>query len=166
MRKRIGAVDQEKPVTPVKLKAEATPKGKTAPTPKGKPRATPQKAPRPSEDHEDDQVSDHGPVQVKGEDIPGKAEEKEVAYRKQEPSSSSITVSDNGDEESSKAVSTSEPEYGKAAHQDVKHVFVDLLDANAHIDIEDVHFTWHKDGDVTFNVRAYKPTADAHAHAV
>ena len=95
-------------------------------------------------------------VQVTGNDIPGYAEEKEVLYRKHKPSSGSLTVSDNVYDDSFNQDVGVASEYGKPEHQTIKRVFVDTLDAHAHIDIEGIHFTWHKTGDVTFDVRAIK----------
>ena len=105
----------------------------------------------------------HGAVKVTGQDIPGHAEEKEVQYRKEQPSSAEP---EPADVEPSSLHPDSEPVYstqsifGKPDHQEVKRVFVGMIDANADFDIGTVSFTWNRASDVTIRVTKLETDSD------
>lgn len=51
-------------------------------------------------------------------------------------------------------------QYGEEVHQDIKHIFVDMLDTQPQEEINTVHFSWSKPGDVSFKVYAAKVAPD------
>ena len=88
--------------------------------------------------------------------IPGQIEEKDVPYRKEQLSSSDdLEHRDNAnsqDEEEEDEEEHPEKEveddlqsqFGDAEHQDVKHCFVNMLDAGDRADFDHLHFYWSK----------------------
>jgi len=139
MRKRIGKLD-EKPMG--------------TPTSKTQTKSTPPKESN-VQQQEDGQIIDQEAAMITPGQNTGYAEEKDVKFYKREPSSDSIQPSkdygsgSNHDVASNSAHSTI---LGRTENQTVKHVFLDLIDANAHMEIYCVDFKWSKPGDITFNV--------------
>ena len=152
MRKRVGKHDQQRSVTPAKLK--------TAPTKAKTPEiATPQK-----KIAKDNQITDEPPVRVGAQPIPGHHEERNVKYYKYKHSSASNTVSENMDHYSYNQDSAVQGETGNSAHHTIKQLFASVIDANAHVPISQVLFKWTQPGDVTVNIQAAKPPTDAGAN--
>ena len=148
MRKRIGKLDEKQMATPTsKTRAKTTPPGVTA-----------------GEKSKDDQANDQEAVRVTAKDIPGKMEEKDVKFYKEKQSSEGIEPAESSNSSSvHSAASSSEAQttIGHANHQTVKHVFTDMIDANAKIDIEKVSFEWHRGGYVSAYIWTAKSKDEA-----
>ena len=152
MRKRVGKHDQERPVTPAKLKAMPT-KTKTPES------VTPHKKMTKST-----QITDDPPVEVTAQPIPGHHEERNAKYYKYKHSSASNTVSENMDGSSYNQDSAVQGDIDNSAHQTIKQLFSSVIDANAHVPISQVLFKWTQPGDVTVNIQAAKLNTDAGAN--
>ena len=147
MKKRLNKIEDMPPST-------RSAKNKDKPTPEKAVVTKPPKG-QDAEDMERVQITAHGHFHG--------ADEKNVKYYQHQPSSDGI-------EPSKQAVSISvtekeeesgiQPPLEVSKHQDLKQLFADLVDANAHTDIDHLTFTWDKSGAVTFNVFAAKPTID------
>ena len=147
MKKRLALVDERPTSTrSTKMKEKYTPPKTTAhQTPKYK------------------KIEDQEAVQVTGQHIPGHTEEKSMQYRKEKLSSVDLDLEDNyqsfSDTDKNEGIED-QVQIGEPENQELKCLFVELIDAQPTMDIGHVQFTWTKPHDVTFTVLAAKPASD------
>ena len=110
------------------------------------------------EESKDDPAKDQDPGKLVAENIPGYNEEKDVPYRKYEPSSAEVDLDDNANSISDFGQNRSDTSSKiDEQHTEIKRVFGELMDAQPSVNVGIVTFTWFKEGDMTFKLTAAKP---------
>ena len=106
----------------------------------------------------DEPIKDQDPVKMEAKHIPGHMEERDVPYRKEQPSSEGVEPSKQDKSELDDEVSSISDTSSKVRdqHKEVKRTFRELMDAQAMVEIHEVYFSWKNPGNVTFNMETKK----------
>ena len=154
MRKRVGKGLEEKPTSPAKIKV--TP-GRNKPHSQG---AKPTKRETRADGVQNAQKGEQDVARVTGDHIPGYNEERDVKFYQNKQSNQSETYSEyestpGGEQDN--APPATPAAVGGQVHQQIKQVFISLVDCHAKTNIAAVDFKWTKIGDCTLDVQAVRP---------